>query len=364
MKKFWQRKRRIEKLPIPVHQLRSIVESEFQVEEVCEKPGKPVVFKVKLPSRHGEALAKLAGKLKPHNVLPLLRRGEDSRPTLIFLQWRRQHGGGLHTQLASLTLTCLFVLLSGYVAAHVWNRLTGSDIILHTILFAGGILGIIGVHELGHKLVLRLEGVKAEGPYFIPGPPFPLGFGTFGAVILQDEPPLNRNQLFDMGISGPLTGLAATLLVAAVAVGFTMPAPSEASGPTLPMPLCWRLLEQLLLPGDLHNAHLLIPPVGLAAWLGFLISFLNFLPAWQLDGGHIARAMFGSRGHLACSAFAMLVMALTGFWFFAAFILVMLAAAKNHLGPLDDLTPLSKKRRIIGLLAYALIPLLCGVALT
>ena len=28
-----------------------------------------------------------------------------------------------------------------------------------------------------------------------------------------------------------------------------------------------------------------------AAWLGFLITFLNLLPAWQLDGGHMSRVI-------------------------------------------------------------------------
>ena len=40
------------------------------------------------------------------------------------------------------------------------------------------------------------------------------------------------------------------------------------------------------------NQELVMSPVLLAAWFGFLITFLNLLPAWQLDGGHIAQSNF------------------------------------------------------------------------
>jgi membrane-associated protease RseP (regulator of RpoE activity) len=41
--------------------------------------------------------------------------------------------------------------------------------------------------------------------------------------------------------------------------------------------------------------HLQLSPLAFASWLGLLITALNLLPIGQLDGGHIARAMFGQR---------------------------------------------------------------------
>ncbi len=42
------------------------------------------------------------------------------------------------------------------------------------------------------------------------------------------------------------------------------------------------------------DAQVVMSPIMFAAWLGFLITFLNLLPAWQLDGGHMARSLYGT----------------------------------------------------------------------
>ena len=38
----------------------------------------------------------------------------------------------------------------------------------------------------------------------------------------------------------------------------------------------------------------MLHPTGVAAWFGILITLLNLLPFAQLDGGHVAYALFGS----------------------------------------------------------------------
>src|SRR5207244_6389265 len=41
---------------------------------------------------------------------------------------------------------------------------------------------------------------------------------------------------------------------------------------------------------------LLEPQLVNAAQVGALLTFLNIVPAWQLDGGHISRAVIGPHG--------------------------------------------------------------------
>ena len=47
--------------------------------------------------------------------------------------------------------------------------------------------------------------------------------------------------------------------------------------------------------------EVIMTPVMFAAWIGFLITFLNLLPAWQLDGGHMARTLVRSKNSQICN---------------------------------------------------------------
>ena len=62
---------------------------------------------------------------------------------------------------------------------------------------------------MGHFLMTLRYRVPASLPYFLPMPLIP--FGTLGAVIGMDGSRVNRRELFDLGIAGPLAGFAVTL---------------------------------------------------------------------------------------------------------------------------------------------------------
>src|SRR6185436_4917837 len=114
-----------------------------------------------------------------------------------------------------LLATICTTLLVGAGFAHVnplpalralWN--TGDWQRLIPVLaagapFAGTLLFILGVHEMGHYVAARLHGVQVTLPYFIP---VPFGLGTFGAFIQLKSPVENRKALFDVGVAGPLAG--------------------------------------------------------------------------------------------------------------------------------------------------------------
>jgi membrane-associated protease RseP (regulator of RpoE activity) len=76
------------------------------------------------------------------------------------------------------------------------------------IPYAAALLGILGVHEMGHFIAARRHGVDVTWPYFIP---IPMGLGTLGAFIQIKELIKSRRAVFDIGIAGPLAGLAVAI---------------------------------------------------------------------------------------------------------------------------------------------------------
>ena len=70
--------------------------------------------------------------------------------------------------------------------------------------YAIGLLGVLGVHEMGHFFAARRHGMNVTPPYFIP---VPFALGTFGAFIKMRSPSEDRRSLFDVAVAGPLAGL-------------------------------------------------------------------------------------------------------------------------------------------------------------
>ncbi|MGI0040472.1 MAG: site-2 protease family protein [Nitrosopumilaceae archaeon] len=94
-------------------------------------------------------------------------------------------------------------------------------------------------------------------------------------------------------------------------------------------------------------------PVLYAAWLGFLITFLNLLPAWQLDGGHIARATLGRKWHKVTTYAGIGTLVILGYWIMALFVLSF-SMRSPDVRPLDDISPLSSKRKKLFILVIGL----------
>ncbi len=161
--------------------------------------------------------------------------------------------------------------------------------------FALPFLGVLTVHEFGHYFTARRNRVRTSLPYYIP---FPMGLGTFGAVIRIKDRIFSRREFFDIGLAGPLAGflVAVPLLI----FGFTHLPPVHlpgTSGLTLAKPLLYQLLEAAFAdPARLpHPNELLHYPVLLAGALSLFFTALNLLPMGQLDGGHILYGLLGRR---------------------------------------------------------------------
>jgi Zn-dependent protease len=123
------------------------------------------------------------------------------------------------------------------IAAYAW---------IWGLPFAVGFVALIFVHELGHVLELRRQGVPASAPLFIP---------FLGAVIGMKQLPDDAWKEARVALAGPILGSvgAAAFLVAA-----------DVSGSDLLMAL---------------------------AFVGFFLNLFNLIPIVPLDGGRAVGAL-------------------------------------------------------------------------
>ncbi|MEK7727695.1 MAG: site-2 protease family protein, partial [candidate division KSB1 bacterium] len=184
-------------------------------------------------------------------------------------------------------LTCVSTFFTGYASHGKWSA---------GLWYSAGIIGILFAHEMGHYLMCVRYRIHATLPFFIPFPLSP--FGTLGAVIRMDARMPNRRALFDIGVAGPLAGLALTL--PAIYFGLKMSTLMPVSGAegtiTLGDSLLFKALSDLALGPLPEGQDTLLHPLAYAGWAGLFVTALNLLPIGQLDGGHILYALLGDRG--------------------------------------------------------------------
>jgi membrane-associated protease RseP (regulator of RpoE activity) len=94
-------------------------------------------------------------------------------------------------------------------------------------LFSVPFLGILTVHEFGHYITARLYKAKVTLPYYIPlFIPGLQSIGTMGAFIRIKSPLKSRQEIFDIGVAGPLAGFVVALFI--LFYGFTnLPEPQH-----------------------------------------------------------------------------------------------------------------------------------------
>ena len=352
-------------------ELRRVVQLRFNVTDAyVDEYGIPN-FRVSR-ERVKEKFKSLMADLKPLGLGASIRSGSGDLLIRVFQRIRaRPSNPRINVLLMFATIgTILFASysLTYSMDPRVLKTVFGHlDLNVQIAMFAGSIFGIIALHESGHKLAALTHQMDSSLPYFIPGPP---PFGTFGAVISLKSPPANRDELFDLGFSGPLVGFAVTVVVAIVSI-LTAPLVPEAQVQALvdqglltvqewpKTPLLMMLLSYLDIRAAAPGQVLVLTQVAFAAEIGALITFLNIIPAWQLDGGHIMRATLGPQGHRIATGIGLAVLALAGYWPFALLILVMMFTRGGWAGaePLDDVSSLSNGRKILFAVAIAIMAL-------
>jgi len=229
--------------------------------------------------------------------------------------------------------------------------------------FALGLLSILLAHELGHYFVSRHHGVDRSLPYFIPLPlPDFLGnvLGTFGAVILMKAPITNRRVMLDIGAAGPLLGMvvAIPVLLIGLSLSHVQPVLTDQAYMLEGNSLLYLALKFLIfgrwLPGG--GLDVFIHPVAFAGWAGLLVTSLNLIPAGQFDGGHIVYSVLGDRAQRLTWPIV-LVLLLLGAVFWRGWLvwaLLVLLLGQRHPGPLDGVTNLDGRRKLVAAATLAL----------
>lgn len=255
----------------------------------------------------------------------------------------------LHILLFFITLATTTV--AGAFLAGV-NPLKDPEKVFHGLMFSLPLMSILLVHEMGHYMAARRHGVVVTPPYFIPAPSI---IGTFGAFIKIKSPLPDRNALLDIGAAGPLAGVAVAIpvLVIGLLQSDVKPA-ANLQGISLGTSFLFDLIARLVHGTVPEGYDIVLGPVAFAGWIGLLVTALNLIPVGQLDGGHIAYALFGSRFTPVSRVLPFLLLPM-GFlwegWILWAVLLLFLGT--GHPPPLDPTVELTPGRRVIGFISLA-----------
>ena len=255
--------------------------------------------------------------------------------------------------LGLLLATVVTTVIAGALQQGV-NPLETPELLYKGIPFSFTLLLILGAHEMGHYLVSRQHHLDVSLPYFIPAPPIPFIIGTFGAFIRIRSPIRDKRALLDVGCAGPLTGVMVSIPV--VLVGLKLSAVTVIGGGegtlTLGEPLLFKLLSWLALGPLTPDQNIVLHPVAFAGWIGLLVTALNLLPVGQLDGGHVAYALFPEyHRYISLGVLGLLVVCGVIFWegwLLWAVLLVFLGW--RHPPPYEFWVPLDRRRRVLGII--------------
>jgi membrane-associated protease RseP (regulator of RpoE activity) len=318
----------------------------------------------RLKTTPANALEQLQRLLAPEHRTPLIENGGDGMvrvvglPAAVTDALRRR--SRLWVNVLLFLATIVTTVWAGALHQGV-NPLTDPERWMAGVPYAAAILAILGVHEMGHFIVARWHGVDVTWPYFIP---VPMGLGTLGAFIQIKAPIKSRQAVFDVGIAGPLAGLFIAIPALFVGLGQAAPLGAEETlhGTRAGTSILLALMYQLVHGGDLAAAAaatIRLTPIAFAGWIGLVVTALNLLPVGQLDGGHIAYALFGRRYAFAIGVGTFVLMFALGLSVWPGLltwaILIALIAGFFHTPALDDITLPDGKRFVLGAFATVLL---------
>lgn len=307
-----------------------------------------------------ECYDEIRGRVENHGFTPLIREEEDQTYLIAIPVIFKATPSQWWINLLLFIATILTTLLVGMEPAWDGSSLPTFSQLLTGWPFSLSLLLILGSHELGHYFAARYHKVPVTLPYFIP---MPFSFiGTMGAMIRLKAPIKNKRALLDIGAAGPLTGLVFAIpillygLYKSDITQLPINEPYMLEGNSILYLLAKLLVFGQILPSP-EGLDVTLNNVAWAGWVGLLITGLNLLPLGQLDGGHIAYALFGKQAKTFYWPILITLIVLMflsegatwGFW-----ILLLFFFGRVHAEPLDDVTPLDPTRRSVALFTLVL----------
>ena len=341
-----------------IEELRAQVEDVFLIDDVSlRRGGEAVLFSGRLLWDAETAFSLLYERLKAKGLLPFLqrRRGQDSVLIVPAPPERRKPRPIINLLL--FVATILTTLYAG-AANEGFYPLQNPATLKFGIPFASALLLILGTHELSHYFVAQRHGLRVSLPYFIP---VPFGLGTFGAFIKMESVAKDRKGFFDVGLAGPLAGLAIAIpvLILGLSLSEVKPIIHEPGyfqeGNSLLYLTLKYIVHGQILPS--REVDVFLHPIAFAGWIGLMITGVNLLPAGQLDGGHVAYALLGGAYKWVAQLVLLLLMGL-GLFLWSGWLLwalLILLSGPRHPRPLNDITGVGRKRKIVGILALILL---------
>jgi hypothetical protein len=234
-------------------------------------------------------------------------------------------------------------------------------IVTLSLVYAVVLIGILLGHELGHFLTCRYYNIDATLPFFIPAPTL---IGTLGAFIKIRSPITKKQQLFDIGIAGPLTGFILSLpaIIYGLSLSKLVPSLPRDESFVFGEPLIFRIVGSMVFKGVPEGFDVIPHPIAFAGWVGVLVTALNLFPVGQLDGGHVVYALMGQKSR-RFAPYIIGIFVLMGIffwigWFVWAILIYFLGLKHPHIH--DEDKPLSLGRRYVGYLMLVIF-ILCFI---
>lgn len=232
------------------------------------------------------------------------------------------------------------------------------------VSYCGCVLAILAAHEFGHRYVAERRGSAALAPYMIPGIPVVTAFlPSLGIISTQREPAVNRDDLFDVAIAGPLAALGVALVLYVLS-SFAVVQSSMPLSQTqvVNSGLLQAAMDYVLSPLVRQPApgYFMLSPVSDAAVIGFTLTFITLLPMSFFDGGYLASTTLGERGLRVAtylSVIALVVLDTPTYWALAIFSLLIASRQQRPL-LLDEVSRPARTKRFI-LVLVIIVAFLC-----